>query len=289
MSEQTTDAAATALLEALALPRRGIVHDLSSGWWHGMPVVDCHPQFNVLSYRTPRGLHNQRDLDFIAEDNDVRFSFISELMTGTAHTGTHMDALCHITCGDDHSWHGGVSADTHLGDFGALSDDASTLGPLIARGVLLDVAGALGGERMPAGFGIDGALLQRTAQAQGVELRAGDVVLVRTGQMRDWPDLEAMAPSEGAGVDLDGARWLSGHRPAAVGADTSSFEQLPSQVPGNPHPVHLHMLRENGIPIMEWVDCEALAREQAWTFLFVALPLSIRGATGSMIRPVAIV
>lgn len=289
MSEDTTTTIdAGAVLAALSLPSKGKVHDLGSGWWRGMPGVSCHPQFNVLTYRTPRGLHNQRDFWMISEDNDRRFSFVSELVMGTSHTGTHIDALCHVTCGEHDEWHGGVSANDALGDFGALSHDASELGPMVCRGVHLDVATYLGGERLPAQFPIDDRVLAATAEAQGVEVRPGDVVLVRTGQMRDWPDTEAMAASDGAGVTIEGARWLSERRPSAVGADTASFERVPSGIPGDPQPVHLHLIFEHAISIMEWVDCESLARDGVSEFLFVALPLNITGATGSMIRPIAI-
>lgn len=289
MSETRNGLAPEALLRALALPARGVVHDLASGWWNGMPGVDCHPPFNLLTYRSPRGLHGQRDVPLIADDNDVRFSFVSELMMTSSHIGTHIDALCHVTCGEDDRWHGGDSAATHLGDFGARSRDASELPPLVARGVLLDVAGALGGERLAPRFPIGAEELERAAAAQEVEIAEGDVVLIRTGQMRDWPDAQAMAASEGAGVTIDGARWLSARRPAAVGADNPSFERVPSGIPGDPQPVHLHLIFEHGIPIMEWVACESLARDRAWTFLFVALPLPVHGATGSLIRPIAIV
>jgi kynurenine formamidase len=74
-----------------------------------------------------------------------------------------------------------------------------------------------------------------------------------------------------------------------VGGDTVCLEVQPSGIDGNPQPVHLHLLREHGIPIMEWVRCEEIARDEVYEFLFIALPLPIRGATGSMIRPIAIV
>jgi kynurenine formamidase len=75
---------------------------------------------------------------------------------------------------------------------------------------------------------------------------------------------------------------------AAVGADTEYLEVMPSGDPASPLPVHLHLLVDRGIPILEWVQCEELAAEGVHEMLFVALPLSVRGATGSMIRPIAI-
>lgn len=64
---------------------------------------------------------------------------------GTVHSGTHIDALAHITCGQDHGWFGGGTSDRDLGDFGPLRDDATEIPALITRGVLFDVAGARGG------------------------------------------------------------------------------------------------------------------------------------------------
>lgn len=277
------------LVEALAGPRRGAVYDLSSGWWPGMPGAIAHPPFSVLTYRSPRGLHLQRDLPFIKpEENSIRFSFVSEMIMGSSHTGTHVDALCHITCGAEDAWHGGESASENLGDFGALSKDASELPPLIGRGVMLDIPALHGGERLPPGHGVDGAQLDSACERQGVEVQPGDIVIVRTGQMRDWPDTEWMAASEGVGVSMDGARWLLERDAAVVGADTASFEMQPSRLEGDPQPVHVLLVQEHGRLIMEWVNCEQLARDEVWSFLFVALPLTIAGATGSMIRPVAI-
>ena len=52
------------VMAALALPRRGRVYSLASGWWHGMPTLPVHPNFDVLTYRSPRGFKNQRDQEF---------------------------------------------------------------------------------------------------------------------------------------------------------------------------------------------------------------------------------
>src|ERR1051326_3616730 len=93
------------VLSALQLARSGVVYDLASGWWPGMPVHPIHPSFNVLAYRTPRGFQVQRDNASLLDDNNtVGYSFISELVLGTTHTGTHIDALCHVTCGGE--WYG---------------------------------------------------------------------------------------------------------------------------------------------------------------------------------------
>ena len=272
-----------------ATARTGQVFDLSSGWWPGMPLANAHPPFQVTTYRTPSGMRSEQSFAFAPGTNTVNYGYISEIVSTTTHAGTHIDALCHVTEGDDDSWHGGHSAHTHLGDRGALRDDASQLPPLVSHGVLLDVAGALGHEQLPDGFAISGADLERTCQAQHVEPREGDVVLIRTGMMSEWPDPHRMNRTAQPGLSLDGARWLQRHKPAVVGADNTSVEVAPSGHAGDPQPVHRFLLRAHGILLLEWVYLEDLAAAGAGEFLFLALPLPITGATGSLVRPLAIV
>lgn len=279
----------SSVLKALSLVRRGRMYSLESRWWRGMPGHPAHPRFEVLTYRSPRGEQNQRDHQWLlGEANAVNFGFISDLIMGTAHTGTHIDALCHTTCGQRAEWHGGYSSYDYLGDFGALNSDAAALGPIITRGVMLDIPRALGVQCCSAGYSIGREDLQRAAEAQGVELRRGDVVLVRTGQMQFWPDTEALEAVGSSGVSMDGAEWLLQHGPVAVGADNVAFESEPSAVEGNPQPVHVYLIHKHGTPILEWVNCEQLAAEEVYEFAFVCLPLTVMGATASMVRPIAI-
>jgi kynurenine formamidase len=279
---------ASPILRALQIPRSGRLYDLSSGWWRGMPSHPVHPRFEVLTYRSPRGERNQGDVAALASGNEVNYGFVSELVITTMHTGTHIDALCHVTCGERSEWHGDRSSEELLGDFGALDADAAELAPIVARGVLLDIPRLLGLSVLPANFAVGSDELARACDGQGLTIRRGDVALVRTGLMSLWPDEGRMAGFQDAGLSLDAARWLQARNVAAVGADTATCEVLPSGVQGSPQPVHLFLIRENGIPLIEWVNLEELAADGVGEFLFVALPLTIRGATGSMIRPIAI-
>jgi kynurenine formamidase len=110
--------------------------------------------------------------------------------------------------------------------------------------------------------------------------------------MRLWPDAERMAAHRTPGPDISAARWLLERGVVATGSDTETYEVQPAPDPGstgNPQPVHTLLLIESGIYVMESLDLEALAHEGLYEFLFVALPLKIRGATGSMVDPVAVV
>lgn len=270
--------------------KSGKVYSLDSQWWNGMPVAPAHPPFQVLTYRTPRGQRNQGDIEWLgSEGNSGGFGFISDMVMGTTHTGTHIDALCHVTGGERSEWYGGHGTDLELGDFGPLTLHAGHLPAVITRGVLLDIPALGKREVCEPECRIGARVLGVAAEAIGVEIGPGDAVLVRTGQMRHWPDVSGMSLASGAGVTLDGAEWLVERGVAIVGSDTPTFEARPSGIVGRPQPVHEFLIREHGVPIMEWVYLEELAADDVWQFAFICLPLRVQGATGSLVRPVAII
>lgn len=277
------------LLAAFSLVEDGRVYDLEVERFRGMPLHPAHPQMEVVSYRSAQGIQNQRDQEWLNDKNDENMAFNSDLIIATVHSGTHIDALAHVTVGEDNHWYGGNKSAEKLGDFGPLTCDAAAIPPVMSRGVLLDVAGHFDVPVLAKGQGISADDLQAVAAAQGTEIRSGDVVLVRTGYVSLYPDGARMAEHAGPGIDKSAALWLVDKGVVAVGGDTEALEQGPCADPHNPHVVHTVLLIENGIYIMEMIDMEELAADKTYEFLFLALPCKIRGATGSMIRPVAIV
>jgi kynurenine formamidase len=270
----------------LGLVRSGRMLRLARDRFPRMPLWPGHPAFEVISYRTPQGIRNAGDQPW-GRPNDACLGFMSELVMGTVHSGAHIDAHAHMTV--EGRWHGG-SADTHLGDFGPLRGDATEIAPIWRRGVLYDVPGFRGVESLDAGEPVSADEL-RAIEGAGVAAGAGDVALVRSGYLAHWPDPDALAAHRGAGPDLSAAELLADRGVLAVGSDTETFEVQPAPdrgTPANPQPVHTLLLVERGIYILESLDLEGLARAGAREFLFVALPLAIRGATGSMVDPVAI-
>lgn len=217
---------------------------------------------------------------------------MSELISGSAHSGAHVDALAHITIGPAGDWYGGGQADRHLSDFGPVKGDAAKLPPFVCRGVLLDAAGWRGEPCLPKGHPLTADDLRAVAEHQGVEIRPWDVVLIRTGYLSLWPDADRMRRHATPDPDLSAARWLSGAGVIATGSDTETYEVQPAPDrgrPSNPQPVHTHLLIESGIYIVESVYLESLAAAEIYEFLFMALPVKIAGATGSMVDPLAIV
>jgi len=117
-------------------------------------------------------------------------------------------------------------------------------------------------------------------------IQPGDVVLLRTGWSRYWDDPgRFISGVRSPGPGLEGARWLSDRKIFAAGSETAPFESVPSPS----MPVHVHLLVESGIHIIECLNLEELSASAAREFLFVATPLKIRGGTASPIRPIALV
>ncbi len=254
------------------------VHDLSRPLQVGMPQSPNHPEFRHVLVRRHGDTHRE---DGGSAANDL-------IVTGT-HVGTHVDALGHVSF--DGKLHGGVDADEAQrgGRFDKHGIDA--FGTFFGRGVLLDVATALGWDESPAGQEITVEDLKRTAAQQGTELRPGDATLVRSGWARNWHDRELyQGQTSGVpGPGEAGATWLADQGAAVVGADTIAFEHLP---PGKGHarlPAHRVLLVERGINIIETLDLEGLAEAGLHEFLFVLNPLNIVGATGAPVRPLAVV
>jgi kynurenine formamidase len=200
------------------------------------------------------------------------------------HSGTHIDALAHQA--ENLTLHGGVHVDsgiqTSVG-FRVLGID--TMAPLVARGVLLDVAGE---QPLEPDHSITPEQLQRAATDAGVEIREGDVVLVRTGYGALWSNPDEYLHA--AGVTSAGSRWLIEKKVSAVGADNMAWDVIGPTDPelGVTLPGHLLLLVRAGIPIIENLNLEELAAAKVHEFAFICLPLKMRGATGSPVRPIAI-
>jgi kynurenine formamidase len=244
------------------------VYDLAQPYFVGMPHFPTHPPF---LYGLTK-LHGE----IVLPDGG---SSAAEVITMSGHTGTHIDALNHFSCmGKFFDGHEVKSVQSYGGGVRHLSVDG--IGPIVRRGVLLDVAALAGASTLPDDFTITPDHLERC----GVEIRAGDVVLVRTGWAQLFRDAATYASKvRMPGVELPGAQWLSARRPFAVGSDTLAFERMPSARMA----VHIHLLVETGIHIIENLNLETLSRDGVREFEFVGAPLAIEGGTGAPIRPLA--
>lgn len=194
------------------------------------------------------------------------------------HEASHMDALGHVYDGE--LMYNGFRGDATSTYGGLQHCGIEKAGPVVARGVLFDVAGARG----PLEPGQ--VITVEDLEACEVSLTPGSVALVRTG----W--LEAFDPIAGLtyqqpGIGVAAARWLAGQDVIAVGADNTSVEAMPFEG-GAYLPVHVELLVRRGVYLLEHLVLADLARDGVREFLFVAAPLPITGASGSPVCPVAI-
>ena len=252
--------------------RNARVYDLAQPLYAGVPHFPTHPPY-LLSLNKQHG-------EFV---NKGGGSSASETITLGGHVGTHIDALNHFSCS------GKLFGDVpprQSPTTGVEPYSVDTVAPLLRRGVLLDIARHIGVDALPPDFAITPAHLD----AQPVDVREGDVVLLRTGWARYWDTPHQFVTAStgthvtGPGPEREAAGWLSARRVFAAGSDTLCFERVPSNMP-----VHVHLLVESGIHIIENLNLEQLAADGVHEFLFIAAPLKIRGGTGSPIRPLAVV
>jgi kynurenine formamidase len=250
------------------------VYDLAQPYFTGMPHHPTHAPF-LFSLIKEHG-------EYIGPNGS---SSASEAIALGSHVGTHIDALCHFSCGG--KLHGGADVAGLQSYGGGLRQHSiDTVPPILRRGVLLDIAAAAGLDVLPADFEIAPAHLDAAVRAAAVEIRAGDVVLLRTGWGRYFRDpAKFISQVHGPGPAAAGARWLSARGIFAAGSDTVAFEKVPDPA----MPVHVHLLVEQGIHIIECLNLEELAKAAPKEFLFVALPLKLEGATGSPVRPIALI
>jgi kynurenine formamidase len=261
------------------------VFDLAVDFFLGMPSWTAFddPPFQIHMSHTPRGTLVDNPAGVSREENEL-VSYSGDCISMYTHCGTHVDTLNHF------GYHGkiwnGFSADEHLGSRHWNVAGADRHPPVVARGVMLDVATLHGVDVLPESYGIGPDDLQACLREQHTELEAGDVVLIRTGRMKMWDDADEFGANE-PGINRDGAEFLARSGAIMIGADNLALEQYPTSDPTNWELVHTYLLAEAGVPILEVANLEELAAARLYEFAFIGSCLKIRGATGSPMRPIA--
>ncbi len=272
--------------DVLSRIKGGKVYDLSVEYFIGMPSWQAagDPHYRIWMTHTPHGTVVDDPLNTGTRMNE-HVSYTGAAISMYTHMGTHIDGLAHFGLNGE-IWNG-FSAREHLGDRGWQVAGVETMPPIIARGVLIDVAASKGLDMLADGYRVSRVDLIDALKRQKVELRRGDVALIRTGRMRLYEDSAAyMAKPPGLG--LAAARFLIEEAGAMiVGADNLSFEAFPSELETDYVPVHTYLLAQQGAPIIELAWLEELARDQVYEFAFVGGPLKLRGADAAPLRPIA--
>jgi kynurenine formamidase len=225
------------------------------------------------------------------------FQWSDDILTVATHGSTHWDGLGHAMCEDslyNGFWAGNVTALAGCGVLGIEQQRDCFVG----RGVLVDVARHQGVEACPARQVITPQMLDDALAAEGIELRSGDMLLVRTGHLARWWTRPAdQTPMNyfvnSPGISRDAAPWLHEHGISALAADTIGVEPLiPEDSDERVFPLHVASLVDQGLTLGElWVlddlaaDCAA---DGAYEFLLAAQPLNLPGGMGSPINPIAL-
>jgi len=256
------------------------VYDLEQPRTSGMPIHPAHrPGYSYQLHR--------RHGDTYAPGRFGPRSSASGIVVMMEHTGTHIDALSHQAC--DLRLYGDVTITPDVETSkGFTVHGIETMDPIVARGVLLDVAAARGQDPLPEHYRITAADLETAARLGEVSVQPGDALLVRTGFAKLWGD-EARYLSA-AGVSREGSEWAASKKVRCVGCDNMTWDEVEERDPesGAMLFAHLHLIARCGIAIIENLNLEALSRDRCYEFLFVCSPLKFVGATGSPVRPIAV-
>jgi kynurenine formamidase len=280
---------------------RARIFDLSHTWDESSPIAGVNPPYAMSLNATHAGTRG-------TFDPDGQLSFTSEIQQWSGqHGAPSIDAIGHI--GHNGLLYGGVDAAEATSDARGIGRNANGTGAhldiahyptelLVNRGVLLDVARFVqrNDDPLPPAFNITAEHLAATARHQGVRIKRGDTVLIRTG----WGKLFTADPTrykgdEAAGVGVSGAKFLVKEKARVVGNDTLTFEvrpplAFPPEVPlFQVFPVHMLLIPDNGINIIENYFLEEIAAAKEYEFLLVVPPIKIRGGTGSALRSFAMV
>jgi len=243
------------------------------------------PRYQIWMTHTPQGTIVDDPMR-VGENLNNHVSYTGAAVSMYTHMGTHIDALNHFGL-NGKIWNG-FSAHQHLGDRGWNVAGAENIPPIIARGVLIDVAAAKGLDMLGDGYRITREDLIEALDKQGVDIQEGDVALIRTGRMKVYEDAAAYMANP-PGLGMAAARFLIEEKGAMiVGADNLSFEAFPSELEDDYVPLHTYLLAQQGAPILELVYLEELSQDAVYEFAFIGGSLKLRGSDAAPIRPIAI-
>ncbi len=268
------------VLEARDLIQQGRIYQLGRIYEHGMPLPGKR-HFSLTIPGLPTGAPTGANQ--IVSNDELFSGEIGQVGTqfdGLGHVGAHVD-------GEDIFYNG-----FKLGEFGdpygLQKLGVENVGVFFTRGILIDLVEFKGVDRLPAGYAIAASELRAALEAQSLEIRPGDVVLIRTGHGKLWMrDNDAYGEGE-PGLGMESAKFLTDHKVALIGADTWAIEAVPHEDPDQAFPVHQWNITRNGVHHLENLDLEELAADKVNEFAFVFSPLRLKGATGSPGNPIAV-
>jgi kynurenine formamidase len=257
------------IIQANRLVKTGVVYSLA------MPLEAEGPQWPTRHKTWKTTSYGSFSGKGVADD----------IVSMHSHSGTHIDALCHVWY--HNQVYNGFDVNEHISSGGATRNAIENVPAIAGRGVLLDIASWKGVEHLDSGESISATDLEACAASQNVALQAGDILLVRTGWMKLFQRDRERFDSGQPGLDMSTPSWLRQHDIVAVGADNQSVEVIESMPPEG-IPFHFVVIRDLGIYLLENLNLEELAKDKVCEFLFIVAPLPLTSGVGSPVNPLTI-
>ena len=277
------------VMRALAEADKGKVYKLGRPYERGIPTFSNR----VFELKMPsKGSGGPAGANAILYRDEIVTSEIGQV-------GTQFDGIGHISVAvngvQDPSqvrYYNGFKASETVTEHGLKKVGVEKLHPIVARGVLLDIAAAKGVEMLDKGYVITRADVDLALSKQGMagfEFKPGDGVFFHTGWGKLWLVDNDTFNSGEPGIGMEIAKWLSDDVQAGVvGADTWGTEAVPGEDPACAFCVHSHLLTRHGIVNQEVMYLDELIRDRVYVFAYIYSPVPIVGATGSPGAPIAI-
>ncbi|WP_375457902.1 cyclase family protein [uncultured Enterovirga sp.] len=262
-----------AVVEALKLVKTGEVIELGHVLGQTMPFFGTR-RFDVHAKRT-----------FMNTGTNRRGSNEEIVVAEIGQVGTQFDGFAHQTV--ENSWYNCVKVDENVTRGGFSKYGIHGVGSLVARGVLIDVAGLKGVETLPDAYEITVQDLEDALRKQNLTIKPGDAIIVNTGWGRLWGKENARFVKSCPGLGVKAAEWLIAKDPLLLGSDNWPVEVSPNPDSNLSLPVHQLALVVHGVHLLENMKLDELVQKGVSEFAFMMQPLKIQGGSGSTVAPVA--
>jgi kynurenine formamidase len=266
------------VLAAAQLIKTGKVYQLGREYEPEMPLPGDRPySLQMLPTYGPFGT------------NQVIYN-VEKICSAICQIGTQFDGLGHIGMrinGMDR-YYNGFEGSKILSPTGLSKLGVQNAGIFFTRGVLLDVAGYKGADRLAPGYVITVSDIEGTLKNENIEIREGDVVLIYTGHGNLWKTDKKAFLGDQPGIGIAVAKLLTDKKVVMVGADNEAVEALPGEDKNKVIECHQWLVARNGIYLFENLDLKELANDKVYEFAFMYAPIKFKGATGSPGNPIAV-
>jgi len=268
------------IVQAANLVKKGKVYCLGHILEYGIPQHWFHGEFQYGTFR-----RHSDTLKLFNSKN--RVSAMNMKLSMADHTGTHIDGLNHISING--KLYNNNDAASVTDTFGTNKLGIEKSPQIFTRGIFLDIAGLKKTDVLEPDYVITSSDIVECLDQDKLKVQPGDAMLIRTGWSKYWMKDNEKYLSPCPGIGKNAARWLIQKKIVIVGLDTYNVEVSPNEDPKEEDSVHQMLLATNGIRLIENLYLEEAHQDHIKEYLFVCLPLLVKGGTGSPITPIAVV